>query len=72
MVTQGWAVRCEDVASLREQFGVQVFPTNRLALISKLGPDNTMKHRIARDLRRALVNGLVRQGERIVLPRISD
>eukprot|EP00969_Alexandrium_andersonii_P353268 15439490-Alexandrium_andersonii.AAC.1 len=31
-----------------------------------------MKHRIVWDLRRSLVSGLVRQGERIVLPRISD
>eukprot|EP00969_Alexandrium_andersonii_P243444 10754096-Alexandrium_andersonii.AAC.1 len=31
-----------------------------------------MKHRIVWDLRRSLVNGLVRQGERIVLRRLSD
>eukprot|EP00969_Alexandrium_andersonii_P296749 13113151-Alexandrium_andersonii.AAC.1 len=31
-----------------------------------------MKHRIVWDRRRSLVNGLVRQGERIVPARISD
>eukprot|EP00969_Alexandrium_andersonii_P208620 9214057-Alexandrium_andersonii.AAC.1 len=37
-----------------------------------MGPDNLMKHRVVWDLRRPLVNGLARQGERIVLPRISE
>eukprot|EP00969_Alexandrium_andersonii_P130333 5762683-Alexandrium_andersonii.AAC.1 len=72
MASRGWAVRCEDLASLRERLGAQEFPINRFALISKLGPDDRMKHRVVRDLRRSLVNGLVRQGERIALPRISD
>eukprot|EP00969_Alexandrium_andersonii_P320083 14141793-Alexandrium_andersonii.AAC.1 len=31
-----------------------------------------MKHRVVWDLQRSLVNGRVRQGERIVLPRLSD
>eukprot|EP00969_Alexandrium_andersonii_P239444 10570136-Alexandrium_andersonii.AAC.1 len=31
-----------------------------------------MKHRIAWDLRRSLVAGLARQGERIATPRLSD
>eukprot|EP00969_Alexandrium_andersonii_P282219 12477128-Alexandrium_andersonii.AAC.1 len=72
MVSQGWAVCCEGLAGLRDRFGVVGFPINRLALISKPGPDNTVKRRIVWDLRRSMVNGLVRQGERIVLPRISD
>eukprot|EP00969_Alexandrium_andersonii_P253740 11215002-Alexandrium_andersonii.AAC.1 len=37
-----------------------------------MAPDNLPKHRIVWELRRSLVNGLVRQGENIVLPRISD
>eukprot|EP00969_Alexandrium_andersonii_P252202 11147084-Alexandrium_andersonii.AAC.1 len=37
-----------------------------------MGPDSTTKRRIVWGLRRSLVNGLARQGERIVLPRISD
>eukprot|EP00969_Alexandrium_andersonii_P080119 3530900-Alexandrium_andersonii.AAC.1 len=68
----GWAVCCEDLAALRGRLGVTEFPINRLALISKPGPDDAVKHRIVWDLRRSMVNGLVRQGERIVLPRISD
>eukprot|EP00969_Alexandrium_andersonii_P216642 9568850-Alexandrium_andersonii.AAC.1 len=70
MVSQGWAVRCEDLSSLRAQLGTQEFPINHLALISKLGPDKVVKHRIVWDLRRSLANGLIRQGERIALPRI--
>eukprot|EP00969_Alexandrium_andersonii_P097372 4297281-Alexandrium_andersonii.AAC.1 len=35
-------------------------------------PDGTWKHRIIWDLRRSRVNSLVRQGERIVLPRLLD
>eukprot|EP00969_Alexandrium_andersonii_P038693 1696330-Alexandrium_andersonii.AAC.1 len=72
MVTQGWAVRREDLSSLRAQLGARELPVNRLALVSKLGPDNLTKHRVAWGPRRSLVNGLARQGERIVLPRISD
>eukprot|EP00969_Alexandrium_andersonii_P319676 14122481-Alexandrium_andersonii.AAC.1 len=36
-----------------------------------MGPGNALKRRVVWDLRRSLVNGLVRQGERVVLPRIS-
>eukprot|EP00969_Alexandrium_andersonii_P359261 15452788-Alexandrium_andersonii.AAC.1 len=72
MVSQGLAVKCGKLASPRAQLGTQEFPINKLALISKMGPDNLLKHRIVWGLRRSLVNGLVRQGERIVLPRISD
>eukprot|EP00969_Alexandrium_andersonii_P013270 579014-Alexandrium_andersonii.AAC.1 len=39
---------------------------------SALGPDSRVKRRVAWGLRRSLANGSVRQGERIVLPRISD
>eukprot|EP00969_Alexandrium_andersonii_P028748 1255753-Alexandrium_andersonii.AAC.1 len=72
MVRQGWVVRCDDVHHLREQLGARDFPINRLALISKLRPGNTMKHRVPWGLRRSLVNWLARPGEGVVLPRLSD
>eukprot|EP00969_Alexandrium_andersonii_P060662 2671626-Alexandrium_andersonii.AAC.1 len=74
MVRQGWAVRCDDLHHLREQLGARDFPINRLTLISKLRPGNTTKHwrGIVWDLRGSSVNGLVRQGERVVLLRRSD
>eukprot|EP00969_Alexandrium_andersonii_P232341 10258767-Alexandrium_andersonii.AAC.1 len=72
MVRRKWAVRCEGLDSLRDQFGARDFPINRLALISKLRPDHAMKHRVVLDLRRSLVNGLVRQGELVIFPRLSD
>eukprot|EP00969_Alexandrium_andersonii_P197250 8714486-Alexandrium_andersonii.AAC.1 len=61
MVSHGWAVTCEDLESLRAQLGAHEFPINKLALVSKVGPDNLPKHRIVWDLWRSMVNGLVRQ-----------
>eukprot|EP00969_Alexandrium_andersonii_P039665 1737823-Alexandrium_andersonii.AAC.1 len=61
MVRQGRVVRCEDLDSFRAQLGTRGFPVNWLALISKLRPDGAVKRRVARGLRRSLVNGLVRQ-----------
>eukprot|EP00969_Alexandrium_andersonii_P162711 7192701-Alexandrium_andersonii.AAC.1 len=72
MVWHGWAVRCADIDSLWDLLGAREFPNNRLALVSKLRPDSTMKRRFARGLRRSLVDSLVRQGGRVVLPRLSD
>ena len=43
-----------------------------LGLISKVRADGTQKHRIIWDLLKSRVNTVVRQGERIVLPRIAD
>ena len=45
---------------------------NRLAPISKLKPDGTLKHRLVWDLRRSGVNMAILQGERVVLPRFLD
>ena len=45
---------------------------NKLGLVSKLRPDGTWKHRLIWDLRESGINGVIRQGERVVLPRLSD
>ena len=45
---------------------------NRLALVTKVRRDGTLKHRLVWDLRRSGVNSLVRHGERIVIPRVLD
>ena len=45
---------------------------NKLALISKVKPDGSTKHRLVWDLLRSNVNAQVRQGERVVLPRLMD
>ena len=45
---------------------------SRLALISKLKPDGSWKHRLVWDLRRSGVNTAIQQGERVVLPRLLD
>ena len=44
---------------------------NKLALPSKTKSDGSVKHRLVWDFRRG-VNLAVMQGERIVLPRLSD
>ena len=72
MVQSGWAVRCRTHEHLLRELGVSSAPLNRLGLISKTRPDGTVKHRLIWDLRRSEVNSLVRQGERIVLPRLLD
>eukprot|EP00969_Alexandrium_andersonii_P303570 13420139-Alexandrium_andersonii.AAC.1 len=61
MVSHGWAVRREDLDGLR---AAHERPINRLAPVTRVGPDNALKHRVVWDLRRSPVNGLVRQGER--------
>ena len=72
MVEKGWAVAVPTWGELTDQLGSDQIPINRLGLITKARPDGSLKHRIVWDLRRSLVNSLVRQGERIILPRLSD
>eukprot|EP00969_Alexandrium_andersonii_P030259 1319817-Alexandrium_andersonii.AAC.1 len=72
MVRHGWAVAFPSSEALSRALGTSEFPINRLALITKARPDGTLKHRLIWDLRRSNVNALVRQGERIVLPRLLD
>ena len=45
---------------------------NKLALLSKTKSGGSVKHRLVWDLRRSGVNLAVKQGERVVLPRLSD
>ena len=43
---------------------------NKLGLLSKEKPDGSFKYRIIWDLSRSRVNAAIRQGERIILPRL--
>lgn len=45
---------------------------NKLALLFKTKSDGSVKHRLAWDLRRGGVHLAVKQGERVVLPRLFD
>ena len=72
MVRQGWADSYPSVSQAREGVRSDLIVLNRLGLISKQRVDGTLKHRLVWDLQRSGVNGLVRQGELIILPRISD
>ena len=72
MVQQRWAWFFRDQAEAMHHLYTTHIVLNRLVLITKARGDGTTKHRLVWDLLRSGVNALVRQGERIVLPRVSD
>ena len=72
MVAAGWATRHSTKASLVSELGAPDFVLNKLALISRMRSDGTMKHRLIWDLLRSGVNELIAPGERIILPRLND
>eukprot|EP00971_Amphidinium_carterae_P011894 234229-Amphidinium_carterae.1 len=73
MVARGWAEVYDSVEEMRRRHGSTVdIVINRLGLISKVKPDGRIKHRLVWDLRRSGVNSRLRQGQRVVLPRLRD
>eukprot|EP00971_Amphidinium_carterae_P047200 929608-Amphidinium_carterae.1 len=73
MVARGWAEVYDSVEEMRRRHGSEVdIVLNRLGLISKVKPDGRTKHRLVWDLRRSRVNSRLRQGQRVVLPRLRD
>ncbi len=72
MVDKGWAQAHSSWESLTEALSSQEVTLNKLALLSKVKPDGSTKHRLVWDLLRSDVNAVVQQGERVVLPRIMD
>ena len=72
MVSKQWATCCDTWDHLVSELGSDQITLNKLALVSKQKPDGTWKHRVVWDLRRSQVNASVRQGERVVLPRLLD
>ena len=72
MVNKGWAIKAPSLEALAEEVGSNEIALNKLALISKMKADNTMKHRLVWDLLRSGVNSVVRQGERVILPKLYD
>ena len=72
MVDRGWASAYATLREVHEDLGTQELVCNRLALITKAKPDGSLKHRLVWDLLRSGVNGVVSQGERVVLPRLYD
>ena len=63
-----------DMPSLAAALGTDTrsITLNKLGLVSKQKPDGSWKHRIIWDLLRSRVNQAIRQGERIILPRLLD
>eukprot|EP00974_Lingulodinium_polyedra_P084300 8161804-Lingulodinium_polyedra.AAC.1 len=72
MVDNGWAKRHASFDDLAQAVGTSAITLNKLGLVSKVKADGSTKHRLIWDLLRSGVNSLVRQGERIVLPRLAD
>ena len=72
MVERGWASAYSSLEAVHEALGSQDLVCNRLALITKVKPDGSLKHRLVWDLLRSGVNSVVNQGERVVLPRLYD
>eukprot|EP00974_Lingulodinium_polyedra_P103221 9993218-Lingulodinium_polyedra.AAC.1 len=72
MVGKGWARRRSSFEELALAVGSRAVTLNKLGLVSKMKADGAMKRRLIWDLLRSGVNSLVRQGERIVLPRLAD
>ena len=71
MVDQDWAESYSQWDDVTRALGEGVV-LNKLALLSKTKSDGSVKHRLVWDLRRSGVNLAVRQGERVILPRLSD
>ena len=71
-VNNGWALSFPSSEALSAHLGTNELILNKLGLVSKIKPDGSIKHRMVWDLRRSEVNSLVRQWERIVLPRLLD
>ena len=72
MCDKGWALEVGSIHEAQQAVNHPDLVMSRLALISKTRADGSVKHRLVWDLRRSGVNDHVRQGERIVLPRLGD
>ena len=68
MVAQGWALEYSSWQALTQGLESDEITLNKLALISEVKPDGSVKHRLVWDLLRSNVNAHVQQGERVVLP----
>jgi hypothetical protein len=72
MVISGWATRHDDFSKAQAELKSRDITLDKLGLVTKTRPDGTMKHRLIWDLRRSGVNSVLAQGERIILPKLSD
>ncbi len=72
MVSKGWALSHTSWDNLTASLSSPDITLNKLALLSKVKPNGEVKHRLVWDLLRSTVNSVVQQGERVVLPRVSD
>jgi hypothetical protein len=72
MVDNNWAQSFDAKKELREYLDATEIMLSKLALASKTKPDGSAKRRLIWDFLRSEVNSLIHQGERIILPRVSD
>jgi hypothetical protein len=72
MLDNHWARPFDTKEELHEYLDATEIILNKLARVAKTKPDGTTKHRPIWDFLRSHVNSRIHQGERIVLPRVSD
>jgi hypothetical protein len=67
-----WAQSFNTKEELIKHFNATEIILSKLALPTKTKPDGITKHKLVRDFLRSRVNSLIHQGERVILPRVSD
>jgi hypothetical protein len=72
MLDNIWAQSFDAKKELRKYSNSTDIIIRKLALITKVKPDGSTKHHFVWDFLRSKVNSLIHQGERVILPRVSD
>jgi hypothetical protein len=72
MLDNNWAQSFNAKEELLNHLNATEIILIKLALITETKPDGTTKRRLVWDFLRSRVNSLTHQGERIILPRVSD
>jgi len=72
MEQKGWAKTFTTRKDLEEYLKDTDIPACKMGLVKKQKADGTYKYRIVWDLRRSGSNAKIRQGERVLLPRLNE
>jgi hypothetical protein len=72
MESDRWAISFDARAEMETFFQASEIVIRELALITKSKADGSVKRRFIWDFLHSLVDSLIHQGERIILPRLSD
>jgi hypothetical protein len=72
MLDNKWAQSFDAKEEFHEYLNTTDIILSKLALIAKVKPDGSTKHHLIWDFLRSKVNSRIHQGERVILPRVSD